>query len=177
MGADPAVTLNFDEKGNVFESKLSFIPEMMVDLGVQFISFKDGSLYTHDSVTYNNFYGVQYDSYITFVFNDYAEAKKTFVNVTENANVVWDCPEISTDLDSYAGTKQSSNLVIEDFVQQEQEYNAALLKDINSVNGLINGDDLKGKYIKIKFRAASSDNLVILIAVKTKYLNSPLNAN
>ena len=171
----PAYTLLYGENENSFDTFLSYHPEMMVNLGVLFISFKDGQLYTHDSSVYNNFYGAQYDSSITFVFNEAPLDKKTFLAIGEVASQVWDVPEIITDLNSYGTTKMQSNLVDSDFAELEGSFEATILKDQNSIGGLIEGDTMKGKVMTMKFRAKDPTSLVSLNLLSLKYINSPLN--
>lgn len=177
MAANSAAqTLSFSEGSNSFESFLSYHPENMCTLGNTLISFYGGDLYTHDSTTYNNFYGVQYDSYIKFVFNDFPLQRKSFKSVEEIGSILWDCPEITTNLNSYGVTKQTSNLIAGDFELLESGWNASFLNDVNSIGGLINGDSLRGFYMTIKFRAASPTDLVNLSLCSIYFINSQLNS-
>jgi len=137
------------------------------------VAWRNGGLWTHDSDTKNNFFGIQYDSEINKVFN--SPTKKTFETVSQTGSTVWDCPEISTSTFSYGTTAQQSNLVVSDFETIEGESDAALLKDSNSVNGLNDGDVLKGKYIIIKFRAENASNFVFLNSASVWFIDSPLN--
>ena len=148
---------------------------MMVTLGTQLISFKNGGLYTHDSSVYNNFYGIQYDSTITPVFNQNPTQSKSFIAIEQRGTNVWSCPQIETSLNSYGTTKQQSNLVSLDFAQYEDKYAASLLRDSNSIGGLINGDYLKGNYIQVQFKNTAPTTLVSLNFVSLKYIDSPLN--
>ena len=175
-------TLIFDEEKNRFEGFVSLFPEMMCTLGTTLVSFKDGVLYTHDDDThYNNFFGVQYDSYITGVFNKAPIDKKTFIAVEEIANQAWDCPEIVTGSNEYGAVKQTSNLIVNDFEELESNYNAAFLNASNSLGGLIDGSTLKGNYCTIKFRAIipapPNNNLVSLSSVSVKTIPSNLNVH
>jgi hypothetical protein len=152
---------------------------MMVNLGVLFVSFKDGVLWTHDNEPfYNNFYGVQYDSTITPVFNQNEIKKKTFIAVTELASQTWDCPEIETNSNVSGGIKQISNLAISDFDEKEGDYHASFLRATNSPGGLIDGDTLKGNIIKIKLRAINeqppNNHLVVLNLVTVSSIDSPM---
>ena len=148
---------------------------MMTCLGVLFITFKDGELYTHDAVDYNKFYGVDYDSSVTFVFNQNALDKKTFLSLAEIASQIWDVPILGTDVNSYGTTKMTSNLVDSDFAELEGSFEAGILRDQNSIGGLIEGDTMKGKLMTAKFRAKVPNKLVSLNLVSLKYINSPLN--
>lgn len=170
-----AKTFAFTEDTNSFETPLSFQPEMMASLGTLLITFKNGNLYTHDSGTYNNFYGVQYDSYIDVVFNVNYLQKKQPVSLMQKASIVWTCPNIETDINSYGTTKQESELIEQDFSLMEGEYHAAILRDKNSLNGLLNGDFLKGQYCKIRFLATNTSGLISLNAVSLRWNDSPNN--
>lgn len=177
-----SATLTFDEEYNRFESFLSFKPEMMVTLGTTLCAFKDGILYTHDDDGfYNNFFGVQYDSYITPVFNRQELDKKTFISMEQIASQAWDCPEIITGSNSYGKVKQTSNLIVEDFEELEGNFDAAFLGASNSIGGIINGDSLKGNLMSVKLRAIipePPDNLLVTLSlVKLKSINSPLNVD
>lgn len=170
----PQITLSFDEEQNMFESFLSFYPEMMCSIGTVLVSFKNGGLYTHDATTYNTFFGTTYDSTINPVFNQNTLEKKTYLAISEVASEVWDCPEIETSLNSYGTTKQQSILIEQDFVIKEGVHHAGFLRDSNSQGGLIEGDSLKGQYISIKFRKQIPTNLVTLNILSLEYIDSPL---
>lgn len=172
---DSAQTLVYDDNANTFDTFLSYHPEMMTCLGVLFITFKDGKLYTHDNEKYNRFYNEDYDSTITFVFNQSPLDKKTFLSVGEVASQVWDVPILGTDVNSYGTTKMTSNLVDSDFAELEGSFEAGILRDQNSIGGLLEGDAMKGKLMTVKFRAKVPNKLVSLNLVSLKYINSPLN--
>ena len=176
----PAQTLIFDEEKNRFESFVSFFPEMMVTLGTTLCSFKDGVLWTHDDEPhYNNFYGVQYDSYITPVFNKDANFTKDYKVIEQIASQAWGCPEIETSSNSYGSTKQTSNLIEEDFDEVEGKFTTAFLGASNSIGGIIEGDSLKGNVCSIKLRAIIPDppnnNLVSLSIATVMAKGSPVN--
>lgn len=173
----PAQTLIWDEEGKRFDSFVSYHPEMMVQLGTLLVTFKDGNLWTHNQDgNYNNFYGVQYDSYITGVFNKNVLEKKTFLNINEIATEIWDCPEIETSSNSYGNTKQASLLITDDFADLESNFSANFLRDINSNGDILNGDVLKGNWIKIKLRAKNqpppNNNIITLSLVSVSYIDS-----
>jgi hypothetical protein len=172
---EPSYTLVFNESTNTFDSFLSAKPEMMANLGNLLIMFKGGELYTHDATTYNNFFGVQYDSTITPVFNNGSVMKKTFISLWEISNQVWSAPEITTSLNTYGNTKQSSALIAQRFRQLEGQWSAAFRRDSNSPGGIINGDSLKGSFIIIKLKAELPSSITYLAAASIKYIDSPLN--
>lgn len=175
-----AQTLTWDEEGNRFDSFVKYHPEMMCSLGILFVTFKNGQLWTHDNEPfYNNFYGTQYDSSITGVFNKDVLQKKTYISIAEVTSKVWDCPEIETTINSYGAVKQQSELFEQDFVELEGDFNASFLRDKNSQGFLINGDTLKGNWIKIKFRGKNQqpplNNIITLSLISVNSIDSPLN--
>ena len=184
-------TLVFDEDDNKFESFLSFHPEMMGCLNTTLLTFKDGQLWKHTTqATYCNFYGIQYPCYITAVFGGDLISKKTWISVMTNGNTVWGCPEIYTQMDyndSFISSgqiyqKQQSELLESDFKGIESEFHASFLRDKNTsgswttAENLINGNQLKGVYIVIKFQKTYPTYFVYLNSASVKFINSPLNA-
>ena len=170
-----AITLVWNEQRNGFESFMPYHPEMMACLNQLLITWKDGQLYTHDSDTYNNFYGVQYDSWITPVFNDNRLEKKTWQNVTELASDIWECPVITTQANSFHNnnTKQTSLLKKEEFAYLEGEFNSVFRGDANiDIN---NNTVLKGTYMIARFQSTQSDRLTYLDTVQIEYKDSPKN--
>lgn len=157
-----------------FESFLSYKPEGMVCIDNQFISFKDGFLWKHSTDIYCEFYGYQYDCYITPVLNANQIEKKTWIGITELANVIWDAPVIYTQLNTYGTQRQESYLNTYDFKLLEGQYHATFKKDVNSSGGRVNGASLKGNYIVIRFRVENASTFVYLNLVSIKYINSPL---
>lgn len=166
-------TIPFDEPSNSFEGFYSYKPDDIGCLNNLIISIKNGQLWTHDNEIYCNFYGTQYDSTITVVFNMGPLEKKTWMNITETANSIWDIPEITTQLNSYGQTPQSSLLLQSDFTEMEGQFHASFLQDINSTGGINSGDSLKGIYMIAKFRALQPSTFTYLNMVAVQYKSSP----
>jgi hypothetical protein len=145
---------------------------MMVTLGTLLISFKDGDLWTHDSDTYNNFFGVQYESNVTPVFNDKSDIKKTYNGIGYHSNKVWASPtngDIQTsNVNPQTGLPSISNLKEVDYDLEENVNVAGFNFDANSLSdarlALVEGDYLKGVWIKCKLicPAAEANELVTL---------------
>lgn len=165
----PAKTLSFNEGKNRYTTYWSYLPEYETNIGVMFVTFKNGRAYAHDSDTHCNYYGVQYDSYITTVFNKDPHIKKTFLSLDEFSSAVWEGDQISTSLG------QSSNLIPSDFESFEGHYHASFLGDSSSPGGIIEGDSLKGGWIKIRFRKIAPATFVKLITAAVNYI--PSNEN
>ena len=170
-GLSSGYTLAFNEVKNTYTSFYSFNPEAILNFENKLASFKNGQLYIHDSSTQNNFYGTQYSSSITFVFNKDNILKKTFDYVTLDATDYWTSTTMG-DVNTALG--QSSNLVQSDYQIHEGLYHAALQRDNNSLGGIINGDYLKGTWLQTKF-SNSATNLVYLSGLYLGYQLSNRN--
>lgn len=173
-----AYTINFLEtrdQSEGFESFYSYHPEMMGCLNNLLVSYKDGALWTHDSDTFANFYGTQYEVYVVSVFNDNPGEKKSFNAIAEIVNSKWDCPEITTDAYTYGTTVQSTSILNGELVALEGQYHASIKRDINSRGGKWNGNFMKGKYIIVKLRATSPSTFSLLNIATIKYATSPLS--
>jgi hypothetical protein len=173
-----AATLIFLETRNStegFSTFASYLPEMMGCLNNLLVTYKDGELWRHNSPTFANFYGTQYDAYIVAVFNDNPLEKKSFNALAEVANLKWDCPEISTDVYSYGTTVQQSSILNGELVPLESQWHSSVKRDINSRGGKWNGQFLKGKYIIVKFRSTSPSTFSLMNIATIKYASSPLS--
>ena len=102
------------------------------------------------------------------------EVKKTWISVSVNSNIVFNCPSIYTQLYSHTNTAQQSVLFDENFKSLEGIFQASFLRDSNSRKGLINGDSLKGTYIVIQFSVTDGSKFVYLIMPSVKYIISQL---
>jgi hypothetical protein len=165
------VTVGFNEPKNCYSSFYGYYPEWMICAENLLISWKNGQLYTHDSATKNNFYGVQDKSSITLTFNEKNILKKTFDYITIDANDTWDSATIG---DVNTSLEQTSNLVSSDYELHEGFRHAALLRDSKSLGGVIEGDYLKGTWVEVKLNN-SATNLVYLSGLYLGYQMSPRN--
>jgi len=102
-------TLTYSNASNGWTSFWSYVPDMMIGMNSSFFSFKDGSLYEHNTnATRNNFYGVQYNSTITTIFNQGNTETKMFKTLGLDSTNPWTAT-INTDLNT--GTIDSSYFV------------------------------------------------------------------
>ena len=128
----------------------------------------------NNNTSYCNYFGNQFKPSLTKVFNDFNEVKKTWISVSVNSNIVFNCPSIYTQLYSHTNTAQQSVLFDENFKSLEGIFQASFLRDSNSRKGLINGDSLKGTYIVIQFSVTDGRKFVYLIMPSVKYIISQL---
>jgi hypothetical protein len=172
-GSRAAKTIVFDESNKGYRCFLSYIPEWIVCLNNMLVSWKSGRLYTHDSTTYNNFYGVQYDSYVTISANDNPVMKKEYMRMSYVGSRGLDVPEIQTNTYSHGTTHQLTDLAAAEFREEESEFHAEIKRDRNSDKGKSGGDFMKGQWASFKFRFASASSFVFLLAVTIGVNSSP----
>jgi hypothetical protein len=93
-----AYTLTFNAESKGWPSFYSFIPEKMIGMNNYFYSFKGGNLFRHNTNDiHNNFYGAQYDSTLTSVFNDGPLENKLFKAINLEGDARWDM-QLSSDI-------------------------------------------------------------------------------
>lgn len=170
-------TIAWDEVRNRFVTRYTFYPEWMSSLKNDLITFKNGIPYIHnDKANRCRFYGENHPWSLVLVFNDKFAVKKSFLAIDQLSNVAIPCPTITTSMpEPGTGSLQLSNLIAGDFMRLEEHFHAAFLRDINSPGGLINGDYLKGSYMKIDLRQEQAQGLIFLNSVAVRYNISQLN--
>lgn len=168
-------TFSFNERRNGYSSFFSFHPEWILSAEDVIYSWLNGQIYSHDNTTsYANFYGIQYDVSITLVFNLNLIEKKTWESITEVSNAIWSCPLIYGNVMSYGNTRQETMLGEYDFANLESNFHAAILRDQNSIGGIINGESMKGNYLCVKLLKQNASDLIYLSEVSMMYKDSPL---
>ena len=168
-------TFAFNEKNNGYSSFFDFHPELSLCIEEVTYSFKNGEMWVHDNYNgYCNFYGEQATPSITTVFNQNLIQKKTWISIAEVANSIWSCPMIYTNVNSYGSQRQETNLIESDFAVLEGNQHASLLKDVNSIGGILNGDSMKGNWVAVKFQGLNPNNFVFLSEISMKYIISNL---
>ena len=92
-----SINLSFDEKVLGFPSLFSYQPDQILSVQSNYYTFKDNKLYKHydSAVARNNFYGVQYDSSIQFVFNPSPSLSKVFKTVNYEGSNGWEIPSFN----------------------------------------------------------------------------------
>ena len=86
--AESTVTYGISNKG--WTSFHSYLPDWMIGMNSNFYTFSGGNMWKHyNNNTRNNYYGVQYTSKITPVFNDEPTANKMFKTISLESNAAW----------------------------------------------------------------------------------------
>jgi hypothetical protein len=146
--------IGFSEKRKGFMSRYSYTAaESFLFVDGYPWAFYQGKPYVHDSANRCTFFGTTTAPFITLVFNDGVDFKKSFTNIATVSNRKWGATAIAT------STGQASNLKIEDFKLREDGYHAAFLRDTASPKGLNGGDTLKGNWIEVKLEGGAASSL------------------
>jgi hypothetical protein len=101
-------TLTFDETSLGWVSFNSYKPTFIDSLRGDFYSFNSGEIWKHNDTTINNnrgnFYGVDNEANITFVFNPSPSLTKNFLTVSYEGSNGWE-------IDSFISSEQGPDLV------------------------------------------------------------------
>lgn len=87
-----AQTITFSEKNKGWGGFFDYLPDAMCRLNNRFFMIKNGQLHLandKDNPIRNNFFGVQYSSKITTVFNENPNDDKIFKTLIEQSNKPW----------------------------------------------------------------------------------------
>ena len=83
-------TLTYSESSKGFPSFYSYTPDWMIGMNNYFYSFNGGNMYRHNvNTTRNNYYGAQYNSTISSVFNENPLENKIFKTINLESNSSW----------------------------------------------------------------------------------------
>ena len=172
------ITLGFDESNNGWVSRYSYIPEDGGSLDGNFYTFKGGNLYVHNANgLYNNFYGEQYDSEVTLIFNQNPSANKNFLTINYEGSNTWNISNIITDVDAgediAAYNVANEDLIISGFKKYDNKYYANIFNSGTSLNTneIVLGKELagiKGYFAEIKIKTSATDYKE-LFSVSTNY--------
>ena len=113
---DTEYTLSYSQTAKGWPSFYSYVPDFMLGMNNYFYTFKGGNVYQHNAnETRNNYYGIQYNSQITSVFNEAPLQNKIFKTFNLESDNAWQI-NFQTDL-------QNEGLIESDwFVKKEGSY-------------------------------------------------------
>tara|TARA_R100000808_G_scaffold24095_1_gene54661 strand:+ start:902 stop:1702 length:801 start_codon:yes stop_codon:yes gene_type:complete len=138
-------TLSYADDVKGWPSFYSYGADYMIGMNGYFYTWSGGNLYRHNTNTLrNNYYGVQYNSEITSVFNEAPSEIKLFKTMSYESDARWECESLFTDL-------STGSMLSTYFQQKEGEWFTFLrentgtlnLKD-RSVNGIGTANTVNG---------------------------------
>ena len=121
-------TLSYSDGVKGWPSFYSFLPDYLIGMNSFFYSFKNGQLYRHNTnETRNNYYGVQYNSNITGVFNVVPQTIKLFKTMSLESDAAWGVLSLETDL-------STGDMLSTYFKQKEGEWFSFIRNKSTTVN-------------------------------------------
>lgn len=120
-------TISFSTHGNGWNSFHSWNPDCMVGMNNNFYTFKNGSLWKHNTnSSYGTFYDTFYNSSAEVIFNDSSDDVKMFKTIALDSSTTWKA-DITTDL---------TNGIVERayYKQKEGSYFSYIRRDPNTVD-------------------------------------------
>ena len=128
---DDQDTICFSEDTNGWVSRLSFIPENSVYLNNIYYTYRLGELWQHysNNSLFNNFYDVQYPSFVELVINDNPSVIKKFKTLGYEGTNGWVAKTLKTD--QVIGNETA-------FTEKENKYFANITQESKNINTLDN---------------------------------------
>ena len=80
---------SFKERVDGWNTRLSYQPEFGMSLNNEYYTFDNGEIWEHTNQTRSNFYGTQYDSTVTPIFNDAPTSIKNFKTLSYEGDEGW----------------------------------------------------------------------------------------
>ena len=81
--------VSFKEQVDGWNTRMSYNPEFGISLNNEYYTFKNGELYEHSNPLRSNFYGTQYSSTVTPIFNDAPTSIKNFKTLSYEGDAGW----------------------------------------------------------------------------------------
>lgn len=156
---DNGQTFAWNEKYQNWSTYYSYEPECLIRYGNKFFTWKSGVLYQQNTnEVYNNFYGIQYSSVITFYINIDSQLVKNYYTIRQIASEAWgsaNAGDIS--ILPYEGklNGQQSRLKVGNYKNYQGDFFADFLRDISDprftdvLQALFKGAELQGKVMEI----------------------------
>lgn len=121
-------TLTYSDGVKGWPSFYSYLPEYMIGMNSFFYSFDNGNLYRHNTNSIrNNYYGTQYSSFITSVFNVEPQTIKLFKTMSFESDDAWAVTSLSTEL-------SVGNMLKTYFEEKEAEWFSFIRNDAAEIN-------------------------------------------
>ncbi len=132
LDTEPAITVGFCEKYNIWVGFYNFIPERYGYVGNSMVTFKNGVPWLHHSnETRGSFYGTTYPARIKVLVNNEYSNDKIFKALGIESNSKWEITSITTP----AG--QESYIPASKFIKRGDHYVADVLRDQNTPDAIV----------------------------------------
>tara|TARA_Y100001972_G_C7655727_1_gene330237 strand:- start:226 stop:1047 length:822 start_codon:yes stop_codon:yes gene_type:complete len=150
-------TITYSESVSGWPSFYSFIPEQILGMNGRLYTFKNGKLFEHNSdvAPRNNYYGTQFNSTITSVFNEAPLENKIFKTIGIQSDDHWSAI-VSSDI-------QTTGFITDSFFEQKEGAWYAYLRnnEANPVSGEFPLRSVQGIGIQSVRTGVGTNNCVI----------------
>ena len=166
-------TLTFNAESKGWPSFYSFIPEKMIGMNNYFYSFKGGNLFRHNTNDiHNNFYGVQYGSTLTSVFNDGPLENKLFKAINLEGDAKWDM-QLSSDIQTtgfidatYFEKKEGTFYAfVRNSGETPAEVDEYVLRSVNGIGSTVSVDNLSNQGAQYNFSQSPLVDIGSIVSV------------
>jgi hypothetical protein len=187
----PALTVTFNETVLGWNSFFDYKPNKVISLNNNYFTANAGKLYQHYLLAPNTqargvFYGVQYPSNVTFVFNGAPSMVKNFKTINYEGSSGWVMNSFDTNTDNALPISQASfattlaemqnSLLINNFKLKEDKYYADITNNTSSQNGEVifgrSSSGVKGFFGEVTMTISNSAGKKELFAVSTGFVQS-----
>jgi len=185
-------TLSFDESVKGWTSFFDYKPNQIISINNNFFTTNSGKLYKHYTLASNTtvrgvFYGITYNSNVTFVFNGNPQMVKNFQTINYEGDTGWRMVSFDTNTDKtlpiteavFAATLEQlqQSLLINRFKVKEDKYFADLVNNTSSQSGEVvfgrSSSGVKGFFGEVKMEVNNANNAKKeLFAVSTGFVQS-----
>ena len=185
-------TLSFDETVKGWTSLFDYNPTQIVSINNNYYTTNRGKIYKHyelpvASTDRGNFYGVTYNSNVTFVFNGNPSMIKNFQTINYEGDSGWRMESFNTNEDvglfitpaaeSDSLVQLQNNLLINNFKQKESKYCADIINSTPPQFGEVvfggSSSGVKGFFAEVKMEINNANNAKKeLFAVSTGFVRS-----
>ena len=129
---------SFKESVDGWNTTLSYVPEAGVSLNNEYYTFKNGELYEHSNQTRSNFYGTQFNSTVTPIFNDAPTSIKNFKTLSYEGDEGWTADVTTNMQDGEVTTWKKKESLYFNFIKGKATTLANIDTEEFSVQGLGN---------------------------------------
>lgn len=134
-GMIPGRTICFNERQNKWVSEKPYQPEVYVTFLNKIFTFFQGSLWLEDANTIqNNFFGTQYSSQVTFIFNKDYETNKLWYNLRFDSTGNWYVKTMSTPANDQFPNGMTSVLTSKNLKSIDGKLWGDILRDMTDPN-------------------------------------------
>ena len=184
-------TLSFDEQVQGWTSRYSYSPKNLNSVQNNFYSTNSGGIFLHNSTSVNRatFYGLQYDSTVTTIFNKQPSLVKSFKTINYEGGTNWALTSISTNsgdsanfVDPYVMPTTLADLENQLFKNQFKKKEDKYFADLVNTTAFNQGEvvfgasvsGIKGYTAQVKFTASNTatSGTNELFAISTDYKES-----